>query len=255
MVAEAYDEKLFRSDLLQVIAPDAKPADSAGMAQRFIDNWMRSRVLLHKAEENLPEAQKDVERQLREYRESLITYAYEQALVRQKLDTSISNEEIERYYNDNIKNFELRDDLVRVRWFKLREKDRREVRKVEELWRSDKPDDQHRLEVLIAERGSSINDTHDNWMPFTELQQLVPLRPENPTDWIPRQEKVMADDSVSTYFVDFTGHRLKDSTTPLELVRAEIRAILINQRKLQLIERMREDLFNEAIAHKDVRAL
>ena len=254
-MAEAYDEKLFRSDLLQVIAPDAKPADSAAMAQRFIDNWLRSRVLLHKAEENLPEAQKDVERQLREYRESLITYAYEQALVRQKLDTSISNEEIERYYNDNIKNFELRDDLVRVRWFKLREKDRREVRKVEELWRSEKPEDQHRLEVLIAEHGSAINDTHDNWMPFTELQQLVPLRPENPTDWIPRQQKVMADDSVSTYFVDFTGHRLKDSTTPLELVRAEIRAILINQRKLQLIERMREDLFNEAIAHKDVRTL
>lgn len=255
VVAEAYEEKLLRSDLLQVIPPDAKTADSAAMAQRFIDNWMRSRVLLHKAEENLPEAQKDVERQLREYRESLITYAYEQALVRQKLDTNISNEEIGRYYQDNIKNFELRDDLVRVRWFKLREKDRREIAKVEDLWRSDKPDDQHRLEVLIAERGSTINDTHDNWMPFTELQQLVPLRPENPTDWIPRQSKVMVADSVNTYFVDLTEHRLKDSTTPLELVRGEIRSILINQRKLRLIERMREDLFNEALARKDVRAL
>ncbi len=251
-LATAYGEQLLRSDLRRMVPPDATPEDSAALAQRVIDNWLRSRVLLHKAEENLTEEQKDVDRQLREYRESLITYAYEQALVRQKLDTSVTEEDINAYYQQNIKNFELRDDLVRVRWFKLREKDRREVRKVEELWRASGEEDRHKLEVLIAQRGSTINDTHEDWMPFNELQQLVPLRVENPTDWIPRQSKVMADDSVNTYFVEFIDHRLKNSTTPIELARDGIRAILINQRKLQLIERMREDLYQDALARKDV---
>ncbi len=254
-VAEAYAEKLYRSDLRQVIPPDVAHDDSAALAQRYIDNWLRERVLLHKAEENLTMGQKDVERQLREYRGSLITYAYEQALVRQKLDTNISAEDIAGYYTANIKNFELKDNIVRVRWFKLRENDKRELKKVEDLWRSDKPEDRHELEVLIAQRGSTITDTHDAWMPFTELQQQVPLRPDNPTDWIPRQTKVITSDSVGTYYVDFVEQRLKDSTSPLDLVHAEIRSILINQRKLRLIERMREDLFQDALAKKDARLL
>lgn len=252
-VAEAYQEKLYRSDLVRMIPPDAAKEDSAALARQFIDAWARERVLLHKAEENLSTAQKDVDQQLRDYRESLIVYAYEQALVSQKLDTNVSAGEIEAYYAENEKNFELKDNIVRARWFKLRETDKRVLKKVEDLWRSEKPEGFHDLEVLLAQRGSVINDTHDDWMAFSELQQQVPLRPDNPTDWIPRQRKVIVSDSVGVFFVDLLEHRLKNSVSPLELVHAEIRSILINQRKLQLIERMRKDLYDEALARQDVK--
>lgn len=252
-VAEAFQEKLYRSDLVRMIPPDAAREDSAALARQFIDAWARERVLLHKAEENLSAAQKDVDQQLLDYRESLIVYAYEQALVSQKLDTNISAEEIGTYYRENEKNFELKDNIVRARWFKLRETDKRVLKKVEDLWRSEKPEGFHDLEVLLAQRGSVINDTHDDWMAFSELQQQVPLRPDNPTDWIPRQQKVTVADSVDVYFVDLLEHRLKNSVSPLELVHAEIRSILINQRKLQLIERMRKDLYDEALARQDVK--
>jgi hypothetical protein len=252
-VAEVFQEKLLRSDLVRLIPPGTGREDSVALARQFIDSWARERVLLHKAEENLSTAQKDVDQQLRDYRESLIVYAYEQAIVRQKLDTNISEAEIEAYFNENGKNFELKDNIVRARWFKLRETDKRVLKKVEELWRSDAPEKFHDLEVLLAQRGSVINDTHESWMPFSDLQQLVPLRPDNPTDWIPRQQKVMVSDSVGTFFVDLLEHRLKNSVSPLALVRGEVRSILINQRKLQLIERMRKDLFDDALANEHVR--
>ncbi len=253
LVARAWNEELYRSDLRAVIPLDASKPDSAALAQRFIDNWAHERVVLHKAEANLSDAQKNVEQQLAAYRNSLIIYAYEQALIEQKLDTNVSAVDIEKYYNDNIKNFELKDNIVRVRWFKLHEHDKRILKKVEDQWRSDNEQETHQLEVFLAQRGSTINDTHEDWIAFSELEQLVPIAPENPTDWIPRQTKVIAEDSASTYFIDFVEHRLKDSTSPLPLVRANIRSILINQRKLQLVERMREDLYNEAIAKKEVR--
>ena len=252
-VAEAFQEKLYRSDLVRMIPPDVPKEDSAALARQFIDAWARERVLLHKAEENLSSAQKDVDQQLLDYRESLIVYAYEQALVSQKLDTNISAEEISAYYRENEKNFELKDNIVRARWFKLRETDKRVLKKVEDLWRSEKPEGFHDLEVLLAQRGSVINDTHDDWLAFAELQKHVPLRPDNPTDWIPRQRKVIVADSVGVYFVDLLEHRLKNSVSPMELVHEEIRSILINQRKLQLIERMRKDLYDEALARQDVK--
>ena len=195
----------------------------------------------------------DNEQRLRDYRESLIVYAYEEALVRQKLDTNISAAEIGAYYTENEKNFELKDNIVRVRWFRLRENDPRVLRKVQELWRSAEADDRSELERLIAQNGSVLNDTRDEWIAFSELQQQVPLRPDNPTDWLQNAPRAMVSDSVGTYFVEFIEHRLKNSTSPQDMVAPEIRAILINQRKLRLIERMREDLYQDALAQQDVR--
>ncbi|MBS1569598.1 MAG: peptidyl-prolyl cis-trans isomerase, partial [Bacteroidetes bacterium] len=60
-------------------------------------------------------------------------------------------------------------------------------------------------------------------------------------------------DANGTYFVDIFDHRLKDSTSPIDLVEPQIRAIIINQRKLKLVERLREELYNNALANKDVR--
>lgn len=253
VVAEAYDQQLLRGDLRRVVPVGTSPEDSAALAKGYIESWARGRVLLRKAEENLTDRQKDVEEQLRSYRESLITFAYEQALVRQKLDTAISPEEITAYYDANVKNFELKDNIVRARWFKLREDDERVLRRIQELWKSDKPEDRSELERMLAQRGSTINDTGEEWIPFSELQQQVTVRTDNPTDWLQGNTRVVVKDSVGTSFLEVVDHRLKNSTSPQALVAAEIRSILINQRKLRLIERMREDLFNDALAKKDVR--
>jgi hypothetical protein len=95
-------------------------------------------------------------------------------------------------------------------------------------------------------------DSRDRWVPFTELLQQVPLEVTNPTDWIPRNDMVMAKDSVGTYFVEFLDHRMSEGISPLALVEDRIRSIIINQRKLQLIERMRQDLYTYAVDKHEV---
>jgi len=254
-VARAYDQELYWSDLRQVIPLDATAADSSAMAAQFIENWLREQVVLHKAVEDLGDGQQEIEAKVETYRRSLLTYAYEEALVGQKLDTTVSAAEVDRYYTENQKNFLLKDNIVRVRWFKLREEDKRILKKIEQWWRSGKETDQHELEVWLAGHGVAMVDSRDQWVPFTELLQQVPLQVDNPTDWIPRHDKVMAQDSVSTYFVDLLEHRLGESISPLPLVRMQIRSILINQRKIQLIERMRTDLYRDALDKKDVEVL
>ncbi len=253
VVARAYGEKLYWSDLRGVIPLTTSPEDSAALARRYVDNWARDRVMLHMAEQNLDMASINIEAQIKAYRESLLTFAYEQALVAQNLDTVVTGSEVQDYYDKNIANFQLKDNIVRVRWFKLKERDPRAAKRVEQLWRSNDPEELHRLELLLARQGTPIVDTHEDWIPFSTLQQQVPLRPDNPTDWLQRQSKVVVQDSIGTYFVHFMDHRLKDSTSPIDMVEQQIRAIIINQRKLKLVERMREELYNNALANKDVQ--
>ncbi|HRN35396.1 MAG TPA: hypothetical protein PLV70_05105 [Flavobacteriales bacterium] len=252
VVAVAYKDKLYWADLRAVVPVTASPEDSAAIARRYMDNWARDRVMLHMAEQNLDKAQINLEAQLKAYRESLLTFAYEQALVAQNLDTVVTGSQIQDYYDKNIANFELKDNFVRVRWFKIRGNDKKQLRQTEQFWRSNDPADLHKLELMLARTGVSITDTHDDWLEFSTLQQQVPMRPTNPTDWLQHQKKVVVEDTTGTYFVHFLDHRLKDSTSPIDLVEGQIRSIIINRRKLQLVERMREELYANAVANKDI---
>ena len=54
------------------------------------------------------------------------------------------------------------------------------------------------------------------------------------------------------YFMDILELRSRDSVAPLNMVMQDIRSIIINQRKLQFVEKIREDLYREALEQKDV---
>lgn len=252
VMAEAYGEKLWWSDLRPLVPVDAGREDSAAIVRRYVDNWARDRVMLHMAQENLDLDKLNVEARVKDYRGSLITFAYEQALVEQNLDTVVSQSELQDYYGKNLSNFQLKDNMVRVRWFKLRDEDTKLMKQVEALWRSPRDEDRSKLEVLLARHGATIMDSREQWVPFKELQAQVPLRPDNPTDWLQGRDKVTVRENGSTWFLDILAHRLKDSTAPLETVAPQVRAILINQRKLRLVERLRNELYDQAVANKDV---
>ncbi len=254
-LARAWDKYLYWSDLRQVVPMESTPEDSVAIAQRFIGNWMREQAVLRAAELNLAASAKDFEARLRTYHNSLLTFAYEDALVRQKLDTAVSQQEIEEYYEKNRANFELKDNILRLRWFKVREDDRRTLRRLEEHFRSGSPERMHEVEIWLAERGVPIIDRSNTWTTLEALRVEMPVISEIQVDVPDGGLRTVLKDETVHWFVEILEQRTRDSASPLNMVRQDIRSIIINQRKLQLIERMREDLHREAILHKDIELL
>ena len=89
-LARVYDKYLYPSDLADAIPVTASRRDSAKIASQFINNWVHENVLIKQAELNLSEEQLNFNEQLNSYKNSLVIYAYEQALINEKLDTSVS---------------------------------------------------------------------------------------------------------------------------------------------------------------------
>lgn len=241
-VAHAWEEELGWSELRRMIPLDAIPEDSAALAQDIINNWLRKQVMVHHAELNLTGQELDFEDRLRDYRNSLVIYAFENAMVREKLDTIVRDAEIERYYQEHPQDFALKQDILRASWFRVPEEDRSTLRKLERWFRSGNADDQHELEVWLAERGVPIADDGRTWMTHAALARDVPvgeLTMDGPGRWV-------LQDSSGSWFLQVIDLRPVDTASPLELVTQDIRAIVLNQRKLALLARMREDLYAEA---------
>lgn len=251
-VARAYDQVLLWSDLRQVIPIEATPVDSTAMAEQYIEAWVKQQVVLHVAEQNQAGTGLGMEDQLEDYRRSLVIYNYEQALVDQKLDTAVSQAQIEEYYERNRANFELKEPSVRLRWFKVNEADKRVLRKQEERFLRGGDEDRHELELWLAQRGITIVDRSGIWSQASVVSSEMALEAALPDDLFLRDGRRVMKGEHGACFIEVLEHRPPNSTSPLEVVRADIRAILLNQRKLQLIEDMRASIYAQALENDHV---
>lgn len=245
VVARVYDKYLYTTDIQGLVSKDASPQDSALIVKSYIDDWIKQNIILHLAEINLPEEQKNVERQLQEYRNSLITFAYEQELVRQRLDTIVTDEEIEKYYNDNSRNFVLKSNIIKGIFVKAAKKTPK-VDKVKGWLRSSKEKDRQQLEDFCYQYALDYSLNDNDWMQFDDLLKRVPIKTYDKEEFLRNNRFIEITDSVNVYYVSILGFQTSESNSPLNFVKETIRELIINKRKLMLIEEMQKSAFKQA---------
>ncbi|MCX6286560.1 MAG: hypothetical protein NTY96_05550 [Bacteroidetes bacterium] len=249
-LARVYDDYLFESDLKGVVPPDISAKDSIMMVKSYVDNWVRQRLILHQAEKNLQSSQLDFSKQLENYKNSLIIFEYENQLIHQKLDTVVTDEEISNYYNTNPNTFLVRDNIVRIQYAKLPLKSKF-IPKVRILLLSDKPDDRNKLADLCEQQSFGYFIDDQKWIFFTDLMNLVPLRPADQTVFLNKNRQVEVNDQTFTYLIRFRDYRLRDSNSPLELEKQKIQDIILNRRKMELLGKMHEYIYQNAQKQND----
>ena len=101
VVATVYHKTLHQSDLQSIMYEGISANDSIVRAKAFIDNWIRRQLIIHQAENNIDKSELDFSKEIEEYRNSLIIYKYETMLVEKKLDTVVSEADIEKFIRAN----------------------------------------------------------------------------------------------------------------------------------------------------------
>ncbi len=250
-VARVYEKFLYRDDIAGLIQPGISPSDSLQIVKNFIDNWIKQNVVLHKAESNLDAEDKNVKKQLEEYRNSLITFAYESELIRQQLDTNVNDAEIEKYYNDNPRNFELKENIIKANFLKIK-KNAPKLDKLRKWYKSDKQKDQELFEEFCHQYGVDFNLDDENWIPFDEMLKKVPIKTYDKEQFLKHNRFIEIADSVHFYFVNIKGFMIKESLSPLSFERENIKALIINKRKLLLIQEMEHAAYEQALNNNEL---
>lgn len=253
VIARVYDRYLYADALRNLVPPGTSKNDSLNIIRSFVDNWIKQQSVLKRAEDNLDEERKDVEKQLEEYRNSLITYIYESELVKQKLDTSISEQEIEKYYNDHPNNFQLKNNILRVLYFKL-PKTAPKMDKVKKWYRSEDEKDRKQLEEYCYQFASDYYFNDEEWIMFDEILKKVPIRTYDQEQFLRNNRFIEIPDSNTVFFVNIKGFKIKESQSPLSFERDNIRNLIINKRKLDLINAMEKDAYDDAIKQKEIES-
>ncbi len=236
---------MYSEDLQGVVPSRANPSDSLTAVNNYIQNWIKQQAVLQKAEANLPPHQLDVSQKLENYRRSLIVHQYKTALIRQNLDTIVSDAQIQEYYEEHKDNFKLRDNIIRILYVKL-PRNAPNQRQLRGYMQSDDPDDRRKLKEF-CERYAVNHYLDDNsWLFFNDLLKEIPIETYHQENYLRNHRYVVEEDSLFSYHIMIKGFRIKESISPLSFERDRIHDMIVNQRKMDLIRDMEKAVVTEA---------
>lgn len=245
VVAECYGNKLYEEDLAGVVPSDANRMDSLSRVNAFVDSWIRRQLLIHQAEKNLTPEQLDFSKQLQDYRNSLIIYAYETQLIEQYLDTIVGEEEIMAYYEEHKENFQLRSNMVKVAYVILPQ-DTKHEKEFRQLMSARDTLLLSQLDVMASHAAVASFLDVDQWVRLDDLLTQVPIEIYNVESFLKKNRFVAFEKDNLLYMVRFEDYLLEESVTPLELESDNIKNIILLKRKKDLLSKMNEDLFEKA---------
>lgn len=246
-----HDHYLMREELEAYIPPSLNPEDSAKAADLYVQKWLQDQVVLVQAELNLPAELTDFERQLRDYRNSLVVYAFETELIKQKLDTIVTSTEIQNYYNDHSGNFELHDYILRVNYMKLPAQAPK-IEQVEEWMSNGTYEELSLLEDYSKQFAEFGFFNEERWLYLDDVLQQIPLNITDKEQFVSQNKLVKLEEGDYLYLLKIIEYQLKDGLSPLALVERDIRNIIINKRKREFVLQMRKDLMESAEKNNEI---
>jgi hypothetical protein len=245
LIAEIGDKKLTWKEVSDVVPDNSTSADSAALADHYIHDWITKQLIISKAEESLPEELMSFEEMIENYRSSLLIYAFEQEWVRQKLDTLVSEQEIEQYYNENEKNFQLKDYILKVKFTAIAA-DSKQLPALKKLFNSSKPEDLVKWQSMCVDVGADYYFNEEEWLKWDEFIRQIPLEVYDVEGFLKKKNTIEFEKENNLYLISITDYQLAGSKSPLSFERDKIRAMIINKRKLTLLETMRQDIYSKA---------
>lgn len=245
VVAEVGHERLYRSDLDKMIPKGVSPEDSTRLARQYIDLWASDLVYVTIAEEQLSKVEKDVTKELNDYRKSLLKYRYEQLYVNERLDTSVSEDKVHEYYQQHKDAFVLRRPLVKARYLCIHT-DSPALKQIRKKMCSSEVSEVIEADSLAFSTAMEFVTWDNDWVDVTTLAGKFDVDYKTLLSAV-KDRWVRMDDTLGVTDLAYISDMMREGElAPLEYVTPQIKDFIISSRKQELISSLERDLLNDA---------
>ncbi|HWK99638.1 MAG TPA: peptidylprolyl isomerase [Parapedobacter sp.] len=244
-MARSFDQFLYPEDLNGVVPVGITGDDSTQLVRAYIEQWLRQQALLYHAQRNVTINTERLDKQVETYKNGLIVYEYEQELVSQKLDTVVTEGEIRQYYDARPELFILKQPILKRSYIRLRT-DAPELDRVKRLLVSPNFEEQDLLTKYCAMYASGYALLDTSWHYADDLLKEIPLSRIDEADYSQTERIFEIIENNELYLIILHDSKLRESRSPLSLVRDQVRNLILNKRKIDLIDHMQRSIVTDA---------
>jgi len=249
-LARVNDALLFKDTIDFSFINGSTESDSILFVQNIINDWATTQLLIDGAILNLnEETQVDFEQLVQQYKSDLYTSAYVEALVSQNLDTLVSDQELQEVYLSNKQLFILKDDLLMLRYINVNAS----VSNLKEVKKRFKRFN-YQDKILLDSMSIQFNSFYLNDSIWIKSEQVVskikPLELGFNKVLLKKPNFIQIKDSLGLYLMQINQVLERGRPAPIQYVSPTLKQIVINNRKLKLIRKLKSDIVNDAIKNK-----
>jgi len=246
-IARVNDTFLYKEDIKDLVPKGTSKEDSIVIVHNFIDRWAAQKLLIKVAEVNLNSDKKaEFDELIRQYKIDLYTKAYLEEIVKQTVDTVVSNAELKKYYDENKENFRTNGSLVRLRYINL-QKDNPKFETIKNKFFDFRKTDKKFWDTYALQfKSFAFNDSV--WVEMSQVYSKLPfINPDNRDEYIRAGKSIQHPDSLDMYLVKITNVIDKNQIGPFEYLKPTLKEVILNKRKLELIKKFEKEITDDAI--------
>lgn len=250
-VARVGNSYLYQDELIGIAPTNVSGDDSVARVTAYVNSWIRKQLVINEAMKNIDINELEVERKVLDYRYSLIGYEYQNYYIRQNLNDSVSDQEIEAYYKERLDNFILKQNIIKGVYIKV-PKSAPRTKKVKDLMFSNKAKDEEELRSYCISFSAAYHLGDSSWIEFDKLVVNSPLAEiPNKVQFLRSYNYYETTDNDFLYFLKIDAYKISDNVSPLEFVKQDIKNIILNKRKVELARKLEDDVYENAAKRKD----
>lgn len=248
-VLEVAGRFLYQSEIDKVVPPGSSVIDSADIADRYIRKWVTETLMYENARRNLTDM-RAIDELVDAYRRSLVIHEYEQALVEQRVETTIDETEIQAFYNTYKSEMTLDDNMVKGLLLVL-PKDAPQLTEVTQWVRHADTQALENLEQYSLQNAISF-DYFTEWTPFSQILKQTPFTSDNPKDFVMNTRFTETTDSTRRYLLHITQALPAGATEPYEVAKERITNAIVNKKKTNFIIELEKSIYNDALQQGEI---
>ena len=244
-LVEVTGKFLYQEDLQAALPLNLTSDDSVLFAESYIRNWIEDALLFAKAEDNVRDSER-IKELVENYRKALVMHAYQEELVQQRLSEEITVAEINQYYEENKSLFVLDKPLAKGLFIKvpLQSSGLADVRR---WYKRNTPDAIEKLEKYSLRNAVTYDYFNDQWRPLEEIEAMMPVKNlGDGNGYLKQNQDIELKDTAFHYFLHIEDYLGKGEQRPLDFAQEEIKEILINLKRVDFVNRVKEDLYHQA---------
>lgn len=243
-VLEVEGKFLYQDEIDQIIPATASVIDSADIAERYIKKWVTDVLVYENAKRNINKLN-DIDKLVEEYRKSLIINEYEQALIKERLSTKVTDDELKKFYETYKSQLISQESLIKGILL-IVPKNAPQIDNVREWVRLANTKSLESIEKYSLKNAISYDFFMNNWTSFGEILKKAPFKIEDSGAFVRTTSFAEAADSTKLYFLRIVSSLPTGQVEPYDLAKKKISYILLNKKKSDFIIQFENDIYKDA---------
>tara|TARA_S200000501_G_C20871760_1_gene764629 strand:- start:11097 stop:11924 length:828 start_codon:yes stop_codon:yes gene_type:complete len=238
ILAKVGEKVLLKEDIIY----EKSMGDSSAIFSNQINIWLKKQLLLKSAYET-KELKSIIERKIQSYRDDLILYEFEKFILMNNKFKEITLDELKKYYDKNIDDFILRYNLVKALYVELPLDSPNLSSFISDF--KDYPNiDKSRVRSYIYQFSEKSFLEDSIWIKFDDVIMNTNF-PSNidKNRFIKLNNYYRVDGDSNTQLFRFIDRKLVGDFSPLSFETEIINTIILNKRKQDLFNKLRDSIF------------